>query len=71
MQTAALLKATIQGVERICPRFLWGKLEGERCLHTVNWANVCTPKHFGKLGLPKLQAINKGAAVEVGVDGDH
>jgi hypothetical protein len=39
--------------------FVWSGLDHEPKFHLVNWKKVCTPIHFGGLGIRNLATFNQ------------
>ncbi|KAE8695714.1 hypothetical protein F3Y22_tig00110694pilonHSYRG00408 [Hibiscus syriacus] len=52
------LQGTINEIDRVNRRFLWGGNAEKRTTHLVSWEDVCKPKKFGGLGLRTMAKHN-------------
>ncbi|BAH92418.1 Os03g0821633 [Oryza sativa Japonica Group] len=51
-------KWVIKGIDKICRGFLWaGKASANGGVCRVVWAQVCSPKEYGGLGIPDLERL--------------
>lgn len=44
MQSTGISRSICAKIERIQRKFIWGHLEGDRRMHTVNWEMMCRNK---------------------------
>ncbi|XP_010513198.1 PREDICTED: uncharacterized protein LOC104789158 [Camelina sativa] len=58
MSAFRLPKACIREIDSLCSAFLWSSPDLNRKKAKVSWADVCTPKEEGGLGLRSLAEVN-------------
>lgn len=66
MQSTYLPTYLCEEIDKRCRKFLWGDMEGDRHMHTVNWKKICRPKGCGGLGLRSTVHINQTSFMTAG-----
>lgn len=58
MSSCLMPKTTVNEIEKLMRRFLWGVVNGRRKFHLVACEAVCWPLELGDLGLKRLREFN-------------
>ncbi|XP_074572721.1 LOW QUALITY PROTEIN: uncharacterized protein LOC141829202 [Curcuma longa] len=58
-------KSVLKQLEMICANFFWGFSASKKKAHWISWANICTPKLEGGLGVRRLLEVSKGVSLKL------
>ncbi|GAU14937.1 hypothetical protein TSUD_47300 [Trifolium subterraneum] len=66
MMTSLIPKGCLDEINRLQRKFIWGDTESSNKYHAVKWEAVTMPKHYGGLGLRKLNTMNQACLLKLG-----